>query len=255
MAERNEKYTIAECAELPSKGLVYEEKVNPLVELRSMTARDEMKRLAPSPSKFKVLSDIIEGCMVEKPAVHVYDMCLGDYQYLLHKLRIITYGPEYKMLVQCQSCEHVFEATTNLEQLAIKEFDQEKFNALQTFELPISRSVIKIKMQTPRLLDQIDSKVKTLQRQVKVQDIDFNTFATLMLCIESVDGEELEPMKLENFINRLPARDMQKILQNIDELSETVGLDQSLIVDCPNCHGEVKTFFRFGPEFFRPTTI
>ena len=96
MEEKQTKYTIGEGVELPSRGLIYDKKVNSYVELRSMTARDEMKRLAPSPARFKVLADIIEGCMIEKPAIHVYDMALGDYEYLLHKLRIITYGVEHQ---------------------------------------------------------------------------------------------------------------------------------------------------------------
>ena len=32
-------------------------------------------------------------------------------------------------------------------------------------------------------------------------------------------------------------------------------LDNILYLTCPKCGEEVTTFFRFGPEFFRPTTI
>jgi hypothetical protein len=90
--ERLTDYTIMEGYELPSKGKIYSDSVNPHVELRSMTARDEMKRLSPSSTPLKTLADIIEGCCIEKPKVHVYDMALGDYEFLLHKLRIVTYG-------------------------------------------------------------------------------------------------------------------------------------------------------------------
>ena len=68
---RQTNYTIAEGYELPSKGKIYSVAVNPHVELRSMSARDEMKRLSPSSTQFKKLADIIEGCMIEKPAIHV----------------------------------------------------------------------------------------------------------------------------------------------------------------------------------------
>jgi hypothetical protein len=136
--ERQVKYTIAEGYELPSKGKIYETKVDPQVELRSMTARDEMKRLSPSNTQFKKLADIIEGCMIEKPKVRVYDMALGDYEFLLHKLRIVTYGPEYKIAVGCPFCGNTFEGNANLEQLQILEFDEERFKELQTFSLPVS---------------------------------------------------------------------------------------------------------------------
>ena len=39
--ERQFKYTIAEGYSLPSKGKIYDVKVDPQIELRSMTARDE----------------------------------------------------------------------------------------------------------------------------------------------------------------------------------------------------------------------
>ena len=57
MEERQTNYTISEGYELPSKGLIYEPKISSHVELRSMTARDEMKRLAGSTAKFKVLCE------------------------------------------------------------------------------------------------------------------------------------------------------------------------------------------------------
>jgi wobble nucleotide-excising tRNase len=44
-------------------------------------------------------------------------MALGDYEFLLHKLRIVTYGPEYKMALTCPYCGKEFETTADLEQL------------------------------------------------------------------------------------------------------------------------------------------
>ena len=133
--ERQTKYTIAESYELPSKGEIYDVEVNPHVELRSMTARDEMKRLSPSATPFKTLADIIEGCMIEKPTIHVYDMCLADYEYLLHKLRIVTYGDEYKIYLRCPYCGEEVETVAHLEHLAVKDFDISKLEELKTITL------------------------------------------------------------------------------------------------------------------------
>lgn len=113
--------TIFENFVLPSGGAIYGTFVNPNVTLRSMTTMEEMKRLSPTDTPYKVMSDIIEDCMKPKPAIHVYEMCLGDYQYLLHKLRIVTYGPDYKMTVKCKDCGETTESIGNLESLQIKE--------------------------------------------------------------------------------------------------------------------------------------
>lgn len=253
--ERQFKYTIAEGYELPSKGKIYGVKIDPQVELRSMTARDEMKRLSPSNSQFKKLADIIEGCMIEKPKVKVYDMALGDYEFLLHKLRIVTYGSKYKISVGCPHCGHVFETEADLEQLQILEFDEEKFKELQTITLPVSGDVVKLRFQTPRMLDTIEAKTRDMKRKFRDAELEFNLLVLLEEIIDEVNGNKLDPLKAEAYVSKLPARDMTKLVNTLDALNECIGLDTTLIVDCPQCTSEVKTFFRFGTEFFRPTNI
>ena len=255
MIERQTDYTIMEGYELPSKGKIYDVTVDPHVELRSMTARDEMKRLSPSSTPLKTLADIIEGCCIEKPAVHVYDMSLGDYEFLLHKLRIVTYGEDYKVSLRCPECGEVIEAVAKLGQLDVKEFDEEEFKKVQTFSLPKSGRVVTLNFQSPRILEEMEVKAKDMKRRYKTATIDFETLVRLLVSIDLIDGEKKSEHDLENIVTGLPALDMQKILNNIDALNKQIGLDNILYITCPKCGEEVTTFFRFGPEFFRPTTI
>ena len=255
METRQTDYTIMEGYELPSKGKIYSENVNPHVELRSMTARDEMKRLSPSSTPLKTLADIIEGCCIEAPAIHVYDMSLGDYEFLLHKLRIVTYGEDYKVALRCPECGEVIETIAKLGQLEVKEYDEEEVRNLQTFTLPRSNRLITLNFLTPRMVEEMEVKVKDMKRRYKNATIDFETLVRLQTNIDLVDGEKKSELELENIITNLPAHDLQKILNNIDKLNQKIGLDNILYLTCPKCGEEVTTFFRFGPEFFRPTTI
>lgn len=255
MSERQTKYTIGEGMELPSKGLIYDNKVNAYVELRSMTARDEMKRLSPSPAKFKILADIIEDCMIEKPAVHVYDMALGDYEYLLHRLRIITYGDEYKVAIRCLHCNEITETVAHLEELNIIPFDYAKFEELTTLRLPRKNDTITLKFQTPRMLDEIEAEIKELKRKFKSAEVSFDLLVLLKHVIDTVNGVKLTSAQLETYVNNLPALDMTKIVNTVDEINALIGVKNDLTVLCSNCGGEVPTFFRFGSEFFRPTNI
>ena len=255
MATRQTNYTIAEGYVLPSKGKIYSENVNPNVELRSMTAREEMRRLSPSSTPLKTLADIIEDCCVEKPAIHVYDMSLGDYEYLLHKLRIVTYGEDYKVALRCPECGELIETIAKLDQLSVKEFDEEIVRELQTFTLPVSGRMISLNFITPHRLEEMEVKVKDMKRRYKNATIDFETLVRLLVNIDTIDGEKKNEHELENVITNLPARDLQKILNNIDKLNQQIGLDNVLYLTCPKCGEEVTTFFRFGPEFFRPSTI
>ena len=254
--ERQTDFTIMEGYELPSKGKIYLDKtVNPHIELRSMTAREEMRRLSPSSTPLKTLADIIEDCCIEKPAIHVYDMSLGDYEFLLHKLRIVTYGEDYKVALRCPQCGELIEAITKLGQLDVKDFNEEEIRNFQTFTLPKSGHTITLNFQSPRILEEAEVKVKDMKRRYKNSTIDFETLVRLLVNIDLVDGEKKAEHVLENIVTGLPAVDMQKILNNIDKLNKQIGLDNVLYLTCPKCGEEVTTFFRFGPEFFRPTTI
>jgi len=255
MTERQTDYTIMEGYELPSKGKIYSEAVNPHIELRSMTARDEMKRLSPSSTPLKTLADIIEGCCVEKPAIHVYDMSLGDYEFLLHKLRIVTYGEDYKVSLRCPECGERIETVAKLGQLSIKEFDEQIINELQTFVLPNSGHTITLNFLSPRMVESMEVKVKDMKRRYKNATIDFETLVRLLTNIDLVNGEKKSETELEDLVTNLPALDLQKILNNIDKLNQQIGLENILYISCPSCNEEISTFFRFGPEFFRPTTI
>ena len=255
MTERQTNFTIMEGYELPSKGKIYSANVNPHVELRSMTAREEMRRLSPSSTPLKTLADIIEDCCIEKPGIHVYDMALGDYEFLLHKLRIVTYGEDYKVALRCPECRASIEAIAKLDQLNVKEFDEDTIRDIQTFSLPKSGHIITLNFLSPHMVESMEVKVKDMKRKYKTATIDFETLVRLLVNIDLVDGEKKSEVELENIITNLPAMDLQKILNNIDKLNLQIGLDNILYLTCPDCGEEVTTFFRFGPEFFRPTTI
>lgn len=253
--EKQTQYTIGETVELPSKGLIYDKQIDPHISLRSMTARDEMKRQNPSSTQFRNLAEIIEGCMIEKPAVHVYDMAIGDYEFLLHKLRVITYGDEYKISIRCPHCGELVDTVAHLDSLAVKDFDIDEFEKKRTIVLPKSGKSVRLRFQTPRMLDEAEAQVKDLKRRFGTADIAFDLLVLLKSVIDTVDGNRLEGKDLETWINALPAMDMTKIVNSVDELNAMVGIDNKLFVDCSKCGGEVRTSFRYGPEFFRPTNI
>lgn len=247
-----QNYTIAESFELPSKGLVYGSQFDPHVKLKSMTIRDEMKRTSQNATPHRNLCDIIDGCLLTKLPLSCYDLCIGDYEFLLHKLRVVTYGPDYKMVVGCPHCTAIYEATVSLDDLKVKEFKMEDLEKTLNFTLPVSKRQVSLKLQTPRILDSIDAKVKEMKKKEKL-NYDPTALVTLQETIDLVDGIRLSYIELENFINQLGAKDANFILNNITKSNAFIGLDTSLDVTCTTCGGDIKTFFRFGTEFFRPS--
>ena len=182
-------------------------------------------------------------------------MSLGDYEFLLHKLRIVTYGEDYKVSLRCSECGELIETVAKLDQLTVKEFDEDQVRELQTFNLPVSGRIVTLNFLTPRSIEEMEVKVKDMKRKYKTATIDFETLVRLLYNIDLIDGEKKNEHELETIITSLPARDLQKILNNIDKLNQQIGLDNILYLTCPKCGEEVTSFFRFGPEFFRPSTI
>lgn len=250
--ETTTNYTIAEEFVLPSGGKVYDQQFDPHIKLKSMTIRDEMKRTSNNSTAHRNLCEIIDGCLLTKLPYSCYDLCVGDYEYLLHKLRVVTYGPDYKMIVGCPHCENIYEAIVNLDDLKTKEFDLKDLNECLHFTLPVSKKTIELRLQTPRILDTIETKVKEMKSKDKIT-YDPTALVTLQQCISLVDGVKLSYVELENFINQLGARDANFILNKIAKATSMIGLDTKLDVTCSSCGGDIKTYFRFGSEFFRPT--
>lgn len=243
--------SIFETFTLPSKGLVYDTPINPEITLRSMNTLDELLRCSPSETPYKVMCDIIEGCMKEKPAIHVYDMCIGDYQFLLHKIRIVTYGSDYKMSVTCPNCNDFVEVNANLDSLDIIEYNEEYEN-LKEITLPISNHFIELKYQTPRDLDTIERRNKEIQRKLKTS-VDYKLIYTLMSLIKTVDGQVLNSIQLEEFVKKLPMKDVNYLINTADKLNKSIGIDNTVLAKCSHCGYEMVVPFRLTSEFFGPS--
>lgn len=242
-------YTIAEEYTLPSKGKVYSKEINPSVNLRSMTTEDEMKMLSPSDKQYKVMSDVIEGCMVEKPEIHVYDMCEGDYKYLLHKLRVVTYGKDYKMSVRCPYCGKLINTTINLDELKVREFD-ESVSSLLKIHLPRTGADVEINMMTPRMRDNMEARRREMNKKGSGQEYSMLIF--LDTVIASVNGEQLGAVEKEKFIRKLPMLDANFIKKTAEKLNLSIGVDDSIKVSCDGCGREFDSLFRYTSEFFEP---
>jgi hypothetical protein len=182
-------------------------------------------------------------------------MCLGDYEYLLHKLRVVSYGSKYAITVGCPHCDELVDTEADLDALEVREFDLDEFNELRNITLPKSDHRLTLRVQTPRMMDDLDLKVKEMKRKFKNASVDFESLLKITMAIDLVDGNKLGQIELENFVNNLPALDFQKLTQAIDKLNSYIGINTAIDLTCDKCGGDIRTYFRFGSEFFRPTNI
>lgn len=257
----NNEFVIAENYTLPSHGLVYDRKINPDVKLRSMTVREEMRRMNPSTdgTSYKTLAEIIDSCLIEKPGISAYDLCLGDFQFLMHKLRIVTFGPEYTVSVRCPNCGKVTTTDYNLENLELIELKEFDYKKEMFIELPYLKKIVELNLTTPRLLDQVALDVERTEKQIRkeggvcVRD-DWNFYFQLVRSIKSVDGIVLSQTEKETFVDKLVGRDYNAILNRLTKIDNMLGLSSTMSITCGNCGFDIDTTFRASGEFFRPQT-
>ena len=243
-------YIIAESYTLPSKGMVYEKDVNPDIKIRSMTTNEEMKRLSKTDSPYKMLTEIIDDCLVEKPGISTYDMCIGDYQFLLHKLRVVTYGSNYPIQTICPLCGAIKKQEIDLESLEVTEYSDEMSKHLH-ITLPQSKKEIELRLQSPRMLDENKRRAKELLKKSPNFKGDPAFLYTLESVIKKVDGEVLDPVRLEQFVRSLPMKDSNFIIKSLDKIN--IGINTTLEIKCDNCGVEYKTTFPYSEEFFGPS--
>lgn len=244
-------YTIQETFTLPSKGKIYDVNINQDVTLRSMKLMEEMRLTSPSPYEYKNMCDVIEACMVDKPAVHVYDMCIGDYQFLVHKLRVVTYGNMYKFATKCTKCGTWTTQELNLDELEVLEYDEE-FDKLKTITLPQCGMQIELNFTTPRMLDEIERK-RTERLAKDPEQLDPRLELVLKSVIAKVDGKILPYVSLENFINQLSMKDINYIIKSSDKLNGRIGVDTTFGCQCSKCRANYLATFCFTPEFHSPS--
>lgn len=247
----NNNSPVQEIFTLPSHGKIYTEDVKENFTMRSMTLNEEMQRLAHSDHKYELLCNIIDKCMVDGPGISSYDMCIGDYIYCLYMLRIVTYGPEYRISPQCNYCRNVNEDKFNLHDLTINEYTDEISKYVE-FMLPESKRVVTIKPQTPRSLDNIEDKIKMYKRKITTS-LDSTIMCELLNTISKVDGVELDSIKLEEFVRSLKMADVNMIQNYSAKLNDSIGVDNSIIIKCDMCGLTYRTNLAITSEFFRPT--
>lgn len=245
-------YTVAETYELPSMGKIYNVNVNPLVKLKSMTTADEMRRLNHSDRPMKVMADIIDDCMIEPCGISSYDMCISDYQYLLHKLRVVTYGPEYKAVSTCPLCGNPNYSVIDLDKIKVTKFSDDMRKYL-SFTLPRSGDRISLKIQTPRLVDEVSIKTKEMQSQMPGAKQDLEFLANLMSLIDMVNGEQKQEFMLDDYLRKLPLMDSNYIINMSNEFTKSFGLNSDRETECDICGLAYKSPFRITSEFYRPS--
>ena len=256
-AEANEASAFrvpTEFVPLPSFGLVYPPN-SPLhnlkeIEVRYMTAIDEDILTSRSLLRSgKAIDAVLKNCILDA-RINPEELLSGDKNALITFLRVSGYGPEYKVEIDCPSCEETSKYEFDLSQLEMKTLDVE----------PIEQGENRFHIQLPtgthiefKFLNSAEEKeISDAQDRIKrstISPIDRNVTTRLKNTIISIDGNN-DPSLINQYVDTLNVRDSRALRKYMEDNTPDIDMNQEF--NCPHCghRGEVDVPISVG--FFWP---
>lgn len=244
------KVSIQETFELPSNGVLYKDCGIPSnITLRAMNALDEKRRLAST--GMRTIPELIKSCIVNDKQIDTYKLKLFDLQYLMYKLRIITYGSDYKIRVSCPKCGHDHEITVNLDDISVNKLSDNFTEPFEIGELPVSKDIITCRLMTAEDYINMETEAKRIRSKFPDYVGDPEFILSYKYKIVTINGES-KPQSIQSYIENMHARDMRYFDSKYSEIADSLGMDLNMIDICPSCGEDINYTIPVTSEFFRP---
>ena len=238
--------------DLPTRGLLYDEAVGipDKITIRAMTTKEEKMLLG---STTDAVEDIIKAC-VEKPKdLKVDELISPDVTNILVELRILTYGPQYKLFYLCENCNRKNTVSVDLTDLENK-FLPEEFKEPFEIDLPMSKDKLEVVLLRGKDFKAIERWAKNVEKRTKAENLKGDVTYTLRIAqyIKTINGEAVTKEDALQYAESMIGGDSSHFWNKINELQ--IGFDVNLIRDCMYCGHENEFIMPVTAEFFRPTT-
>jgi hypothetical protein len=212
--------------DFPSEYKLYDKKEGE-VTLRPMTFDDE-KAIAVKKKEQNPINLLLQRCLTN---INVNELLLFDKFYSILKLRELSYGDDYNVLLICQHCGAENDLTVKLSQLNVNPVPDE-FEEPAKIILPVIKK--EVLLRYPRVKDEAFLKDTT------------TALDNLWRFINSIDGNEDKSIIAE-VINKLPLVDIKTLLKAINL---PYGVDTRIKFKCEKCEGVSVTDLPIDTNFF-----
>ena len=246
-----------EFIDLPSKGWFYPEG-HPLasgqVELKYMTAREEdILTSANLIKQGKVIDTLINALLVTP--VNYDDILVGDKNAIMIAARILGYGKDYDIDMNCPKCGESNKLTIDLTSLNNKELDFDKYKKHTNefnFELPLSKTELTYKLMTGADEKALDSEMKGLAKFANKKGPGKGLTTRLKHQIIAVNGNRDTKVIREFVDNDLFAQDSLALRNEMRDIAPDVLTKFNF--ECESCGYEETVDMPIDTGFFWPST-
>ncbi len=212
--------------DLPSECRAYNIDDSEVITLRPMTFEDEKAIIG---SKGEDPVNLLLGRCLE--GLKVMDLLPMDKLYLIMKLREISYGDEYDVVLICDHCKAENPTTIKLSNLNVNPVPDDFVDPIEVY-LPTIKKKAKVKL--PRVRDErmlLDTKESLDQLWRFVQDIDGHSDKSIIAAV----------------LEKLPLVDMKTIIKSFDQ---GYGVETKVKLQCNSCGGVSISELPIDSNFF-----
>lgn len=249
MSEQVSAVYPSEVVDLPSRGIFYPEG-SPLrsgkVDVKYMTAKEEDILTSTNLiQKGIVLDKLIDSLIVTK-GVKSSDLLIGDLNAVMVAARILGYGKDYEVSLECPSCGQSVEQTVDLTELQTENQPEDGAISEFTVMLPISKAEVTLKLLTRGDELKIEKDLKALKKINP--DVESEATSRLKAMIIAVNGDSSKAT-VWNFVDNLLVKDARYLREQYSKIIPDVNF--SVPIEC-SCGASQKVRMPIGVNFFWP---
>lgn len=218
--------------------------------LRAMTTVEEKLRL--SSNGFDTIPRLIKACTVSPSDIDIGDLKMFDVQFLMYKLRTVTYGSDYKVSLKCPHCGEDINTVVDLDSISVTPAEdiEEPFTI---GPLPVSGDVLECRILTVNDYSDIARESKRIKNKNPNYVGDPEFIQTYIKKITRINGEDVKPYNIQKYVEEMNARDMRYFDTKYSKFADGLGMDTVLTEVCPKCSKDFMYGLPITEEFFRPT--
>lgn len=233
---------------LPSKGILYKEDNIPAdVTIRSMTTKEE--KILYASQGGDVFQKILSNCTTEPEGLDIKKLISADEMFLIMQLRMITYGPEYKVSAVCPRC-----GNREIYKLNLSDFDtiylQDDFEEPIKIELPRSKDVLSVRILRNEDSDFVEKHARKFAKQFNLNYKEVEYVDRMAKYIIAVNGEAVDFNTAREYVENMVSMDSAKFWSVLNKIE--IGTDTTANVICTSCGEEFDFIMPITSEFFRP---
>jgi len=242
-----------ETINLPSEGKYYP-KGHPLrenggqLEMKYMTAKEEDILTSTNLIQNGTVMDRLLDSLVVHEGVKPADLTTGDINAVLIAARVLAYGKDYSVEVECEECETKISRVIDLTELEspddLVDVDDDAYHRFTTDTgLEV---VIRPLTRGDELTAEKNSKIVQTKYNKKVSS---TITSRLKSIIVSINGET-DKNVLASMVQNLVVKDSKRIREEFDRINPTVDLSMEVV--CEDCGHVMTGGMPIGVNFFWP---